>query len=127
MNYVDPSGVEIQHLKLNTSRDGLGVAEDAIAWTITREGDDDVTEAFTTPSDYFSISDMGYWQRLSVDFLGAGIQLKNETQYTLEAVYLGEVVYRGKLYTTQKDIQAFSINEGTFTNVVSKNNFIILD
>ena len=74
---------------------------------------------------------IGYYQMLHLDLYDAGAGLfasmQDESQYTIEGTIEGVIVYRGKFLTTSKDITAYSVNQGKYTQTNSTNNYTILD
>ena len=126
MNYIDITSEDVQTLQVNTN---LDVVSDPVTWTISKEGNDDSTEVINTPDGLNTLIDNGYNQTLRLDLFGEGISANfdNESQYTIEGLSNGKVIYRGKLLTTSKDISNFSVNENKYKEKTSTNNYIILE
>ena len=122
MNYIDPTFNGAQSLKLNTrAEDG-----DTIVWKMTKEGDDNASITFSSPDVNAILNSGSYYQELIVDFTALGITLENETWYALKGLVGSSVVYRGRILSTDKDIENFSLNEGKYTQNTNDNEFIIL-
>lgn len=128
MNYIDGQEAAPQIIDICTKIDNASVSSSAISWTMTMDGNDDPTVSFATPSANFNISAQGYFQRITADFSSEGSILTDEAHYVLKGSVNGsEVVYRGKIFVTSKDLSDFSVNEGKYTLKNSSNNFTILD
>ena len=130
MNYIDITSTSEQLLQVNVNIDGLGATTETISWTITQEGNDDSLEALISlPNGSHYVTDHGYYQMLHLDLFGSGAadDMQDETQYTLEGVADGEVVYRGKFVTTSQSLSDYSVNDGQYTSFNSTNNYTILD
>ena len=71
----------------------------------------------------------GYYNSLIVNFsqIEYTTPIEDETQYLLESVLNGKVVYRGKFQTTSKSLDSYSVNEGKYTEKITNNNYTILD
>ena len=123
MNYVDPTLEVAQILPINMN----AASGDSIAWTLTEEGDDDISFSFTSPSANFSLTDMGYFQAFSCDFFAEGIDLSPERFYILRGSLNGSTVYVGKIFVTEQDIESYSVNNAKYAPKSSTNNFVILD
>ena len=125
MNYIDPTLEVAQILPINLRLDPAGLT--TVDWTLTEEGNDDVSFSFTSPSANFSFTDMGYFQAFSCDFFAEGIDLSPERFYILRGAYNGSTVYVGKIFVTEQDIESYSVNDAKYTPKSSTNNFVILD
>lgn len=123
MNYIDPTFTGLHTLKLNTRSSGA----ETIVWTITKEGDDDVTVTFSSDSANATLLSYSYYQELIIDLDSQGVELKNECWYVLKGVVGSSVVYRGRILSTNKDITSYSINENKYKENPNTNNYIILD
>ena len=123
MNYINPTSVGAQDLHLNCNC----AAGDAIDWTLTEEGDDDVAFSFASPSANFTLTSQGYFQTLSCDFATEGIDLLSERFYVLRGAVNGSDVFVGKVFVTEQDVESYSVNTGKYKQKDSTNNFIILD
>lgn len=126
MNYIDITSEAVQKLQVNTN---LEKVSDPVTWTISKEGNDDTTEVINTPEGSNLLLDNGYYQTLYLDLFGEGISsnFDDESQYTIEGLSEGRVIYRGKILTTSKNIDSFSVNENKYKKVNSTNNYIILE
>lgn len=123
MNYIDPTITTTQNLYLNCNCD----ADEFIAWTLVQEGDDDVAHAFSSPSANFVLSDQRYYQQLTCNFDAEGIDLLQERSYLLKGISNGRVVYVGKIFVTDQDLNDYSVHDNKYTLKTSTNNFTILD
>lgn len=124
MNYIKPNEAGVQLLFLNTREDAAA----NMSWTITEEGNNDPTATFSTNTAFAILSEGNYYQALSISLNELGIALKEETSYILKAVNdAGDVVYRGKLYSTSQNKENYKVNDDNFTAPDLTNEFIILE
>lgn len=123
MNYIDPTLEVPQLIAINTN----AVGGSLISWTLTMEGNDDVSFSFNSTTSNFQLVDMGYFQSLSCDFFTEGIDLDPERFYVLKGTLNGSVVYVGKIFVTERDIDDYSVHQNKYTPKNSTNNFVILD
>ena len=124
MNYVNPALETPQVLALNCKV----AAGASIDWTLTKEGNDDESFSFSSPSANFTLTDMSYYQAFSCDFFAEGIDLSSEHSYVLRGAVNGSKVYHGKIFVTERDLDNYSVNESAFTlKSQPTNNFVILD
>ena len=126
MDYIDITSEDEQVLNLNTN---LNDAHHATVWTFTKEGNDDSSVVMTSPSDNCNLQNHGYYQILTIDLFNEGNRdlFDDKSQYTLEAISGGKVIYRGKVVTTTQDTNNFTINENKYVQKTSTNNYTILD
>ena len=124
MNYIDPTLTTSQLIVINTRAENFG---DSIAWRLTKEGNSTPEIIFSTPSTEAVLVDFSYYQELAVDLHDLGVTLEDETMYILKGTVGSETMYLGKVYSTSKDIQNYSVNEGKYTSSTDNNNFTILD
>ena len=113
MNYIDITAETAQELQVNVNLDALEATSQTISWTITQEGNDDSLDAITSLPDGSSyVTDHGYYQMLHLDLFGTTVvdEMKDDTQYNIEGVADGEVVYRGKFITTSQTLSQYSVN-----------------
>jgi len=127
MNYINISNTGLETLNINTNLEGSLVATQPIAWSIKQDGNDTVTATFISPSTNFNMFELSYYQRLVCNFTDEGISLNDEVHYLIEGISNGKVIYRGKFFTTSKDLNNFSVNEEKYTVKASTNNYTILD
>ncbi len=129
MNYIDINSVEDQSLNININLEESISTTATILWTIYKDGSDSPVAVLNNSQGYASVTDHKYYQKLSLDLsnLDFDEDLVDETQYTIEGLYNGTLVYRGKFQTTSKDLNSYSINEGEYTKQTTNNNFTILD
>lgn len=125
MNYIDPTLEAAQILSINLRLKASGLT--TVAWTLTEEGNDDASFSFSSPSENFSITDMGYFEAFSCNFFAEGIDLLPERFYVLKGLFGDEVVYVGKVFVTEQDTESYSVNKAKYTPKSSTNNFVILD
>ena len=123
MNYIDPTFLGVHSLKLNTRAE----AADTIVWTMIKEGDDSTFITFSSNSANITLSQFSYYQELALDLNTEGITLDNETWYVLKATVGTNVVYRGRVLSTDKDITSYSINTNKYTENPNNNTYIILE
>jgi len=127
MNYINISNTGLETLNINTNLEGSLVATQPIAWTIKQDGNDSNSATFVSPSTNFNMFEFSYYQRLVCNFTDEGISLNDEVHYLIEGISNGKVIYRGKFFTTSKDLNNFSVNEEKYTVKASTNNYTILD
>jgi hypothetical protein len=123
MNYIDPTFLGVHSLKLNTRAE----VTDTIVWTMIKEGDDSTFITFSSNSTNITLSQFSYYQELALDLNTEGITLDNETWYVLKATVGSNVVYRGRVLATDKDITSYSINTNKYTENPNNNTYIILE
>ena len=123
MNYINPILLYPQVLAINCN----AAAGSSISWTLTKEGDDSTTFSFTSPSANFTLTDMSYYQALTADFFGEGIDLAPEHTYILKGAVSGSDVYVGKVFVSEQDIESYTVHPSKYTETVASNNYIILD
>ena len=130
MNYLDITSTSDQAMQVNVNVDGLGATTESISWTISAEGNDSSLETLTSlPDGSHYVTDHGYYQMLHLDLFGTGIAalMKDETQYSIEAILDSEVIYRGKFLTTTQTLDNYTVNLAEYDHYNSTNNFTILD
>ena len=127
MNYIDATLTAAQTLIVNTNVNDDVVATTDITWTLTKEGNDDSSFTFSTPSANASMSASGYFQALTIDLDDEGIDLDDEHSYLLQGVANSKVIYLGKVFVTSTDLDAYSVNDNHYVEKTSSNNYIILE
>ena len=130
MNYVDINLEGVQSLYLNVNVDENLISGEIGVFTIYKDGSSTAIASFNPFTDSFAtIASKGYYQDLSVNFneITYTTPLEDETQYLLESVLYGKVVYRGKFQTTSKSLDAYSVNEGKYAEKITNNNYTILE
>ena len=123
MNYIDATFTGTQIITINTKVD----ADETIIWKLTKEGNSTEELSFNTPSIDANLLENSYYQELAVDFNALNLTLVDETMYILKGTVANETIYLGKVYTTQKDILNYSINENKYISNIDNNNFTILE
>jgi len=126
MDYIDITSENAQRLKLVTNLENL---QDATVWTFTKEGNDDSNAVMTSPSNNCFVSSFNYYQILTIDLFSEDNRelFDDKSQYTVEGISNGKVIYRGKVLTTTQDTASFTINENKYKEKTSTNNYTILD
>ena len=125
MNYIDIIGPGLDQIYINTKLEKMQAESWISTWTIYSDGSDTEVAIFTTEFGDVVIDTFGYYQRLTFNAnLNA---LKNETMYNLVGTYFDEVIYRGKFFTTDKDIENYETNTTDYTQRANPNNYTILD
>lgn len=130
MNYIDISTGGWVTLNINANLSDSQLALSAGVWTIYRDGNSTSVATFSPATGAPSfLTAQGYYQTLSLDLdnLVFDSALIDETQYTIEGISNGKVIYRGKFQTTSKDLGSYSVNENEYTERVTNNNYTILD
>lgn len=127
MNYIDATLTTAQTLIVNTNVNDDVVSTTSIAWSLIKEGNDDVTHTFSTPSANANMTASGYFQSLTINFDDEGIDLDDEHSYLLQGIANSKIVYLGKAYVTSRDVDAYSVNENHYVEKTSTNNYIILE
>lgn len=122
MNYIDKENTNISSIYINTKKD---ISTIDTTWTVTKEGDESVTYNFTTPSLDFNAYKRNYYTKIEGNWFN--FDFINETSYSIKGVSNNEVVYRGKLFITNKDIQTYSVNENKYTQTQTSNDYTILE
>ena len=130
MNYVDINlgGVQVLYLNVNVNED-LIVGNTGV-FSIYKDGNSTAIASFSPFTDsYATMITNGYYNSLVVNFsqIEYTTPIEDETQYLLESVLNGKVVYRGKFQTTSKNLDSYSVNEGKYTEKITNNNYTILD
>lgn len=130
MNYVDINlgGVQVLYLNVNVNED-LIVGNTGV-FSIYKDGNSTPIASFSPFTDSFAtMINSGYYNSLIVNFsqIEYTTPIEDETQYLLESVLNGKVVYRGKFQTTSKSLDSYSVNEGKYTEKITNNNYTILD
>ena len=130
MNYIDINLGGVQTLYINLDLDNTLITGDSGVFSIYKDGSSTVVASFNPFTDAAaSLANQGYYHALSLslDKITYTTPLEDETQYLLESVLNGKVIYRGKFQTTSKDLRDYSINEGEYTEKTTNNNYTILD
>lgn len=127
MNYIDATLTTAQTLIVNTNVNDDVVSTTSIAWSLIKEGNDDVTHTFSTPSANANMTASGYFQSLTINFDDEGIDLDDEHSYLLQGIANNKIVYLGKAYVTSRDVDTYSVNENHYVEKTSTNNYIILE
>lgn len=129
MNYIDINSLINQELKININLDDSLVSDSNILWTINRDGHDTPIAVFDNSQGFSPVTSHGYYHKLSLDLsnLEFDQNLIDETQYTLQGLFNGLTVYKGKFQTTSKSLDSFSINEGIYIKQTTTNNYTILE
>jgi hypothetical protein len=125
MNYIDIIGSGLNRIYINTKLEKMQAESWISEWTIYADGSDSEVVNFTTEFGDVVIDTFGYYQRLT--FNSNLSMLKNETMYNLVGTYFGEVIYRGKFFTTDKDLENYDTNTEDYTQRANPNNYTILD
>ena len=112
MNYIDINSLDNQELILNINLDDSVAESVLILWTIYKEGSDTPVAVIDNDGGFAVVTSHGYYHKLTLDLseLDFDENLVDETQYTIEGLYNGSVVYKGKFETTSKDISDYSVN-----------------
>jgi len=125
MNYIDIIGPGLDQIYINTKLEKMQAESSISTWTIYADGSDTEVAIFTTEFGDVVIDTFGYYQRLTFN---ANLNvLKNETMYNLVGTHFGEVIYRGKFFTTDKDIENYETNTTDYKQRANPNNYTILD
>jgi|TARA_B110000908_G_scaffold17449_1_gene19617 glyceraldehyde-3-phosphate dehydrogenase/erythrose-4-phosphate dehydrogenase len=125
MNYIDIIGPGLDQIYINTKLEKMQAESLISTWKIYADGSDTEVVIFTSEFGDVVIDTFGYYQRLTFN---ANLNvLKNETMYNLVGTYLNEVIYRGKFFTTDKDIENYETNATDYTQRANPNNYTILD
>lgn len=129
MNYIDINSLDAQELNMNINLDDYSAISVLILWTIYKEGSDTPVAVIDNSGGFAAVTSHGYHHKLTLDLaqLVFDEDLVDETQYTIEGLYNGSVVYKGKFQTTSKDISDYSVNTGKYVKQNTTNNYTILE
>ena len=130
MNYIDINLGGVQALYLNVNVNDDLIVGDTGVFSIYKDGNSTAIASFSPFTDSFAtMTNYGYYNTLVVNFseINYTTPIEDETQYLLESVLNGKVVYRGKFQTTSKNLDSYSVNEGKYTEKITNNNYTILD
>lgn len=130
MNYIDINEGGFQSLYINLNmKDVTITVYPSITFSIYKDGSSSSVATFN-PYDNGNafLTKNGYYHTLTMNVSDAAFSdLEDETQYLIESIKDGVVLYRGKFQTTSKDLSAYSVNENKYTERVTNNNYTILD
>jgi len=131
MNYINKAINGQVSIFINTRLNDVDIVNLPIEWTMTKDGDDDSSVSFTTPSTNFNGVSSTYYHKLDLNFYAASIVLDNNTHYVLEGYYTTEIkttlIYSGKVFVTDTPYEDYSVNKDKYTEKTSTNNYLILE